>query len=152
MNKEEFFKRIEEEAHKLKRLRGNVVHNALDIEYGISAILINYYIKDEIHNEFLIKGMADEYFSFGLKIRIFQKTFPKEPYQGFFEDVRRIVNIRNILAHSPMFGFNGKILSNKNLKIEIKEAQELHDEFYKLHPKVLNELNKLLQIVLTLKN
>ena len=144
MNNDEFPKKIEESAKNLKRLRGNVVHNTLDIEYGISAILTNYYIKTERHSEFLIKSLSDESFNFGLKFRIFQKTFPKESYQGFFEDIRTIMHIRNVLAHAPMMGLNGEILYNKGLRIEIEEAQKLHNEFYKLHTKVLEELNKIL--------
>jgi len=144
MKEEEFLQKVEEAANKLKKLRGEVIHNAIDIEKGIEATIIKYYIKDEKHSEFLMKCMFDEHFSFGLKIKIFKKTFPDEPYKGFFDEIGRLNNLRNIFAHSPMASLNGELIHNKDLKLRVKQAEALQKEFYELHPRILRELNELL--------
>lgn len=149
MEKSEFLKRVEKASKKLKKQRGDVIHNAIDIEDGIAKIIMHYYIKDEKHDEFLMKCMLDDYFSFGLKIRIFQKTFRKEPYKGFFEEIKRLNSIRNIFAHSPMANLSGDLAHrDKDLRFKIKKSKELYDEFYRLHKKLLEELNKLLKTLI----
>ena len=138
--KKEILDKIEENARKIKELRGAIIHNSIDIEKGISFLIIKSFFKDKGNNEIIKKLMLEEQYNFGVKINMLKDFIIKEPYYGFFKEIKRLKDIRNIFAHAPLEWISGGIIHNNKLK----NPKELHDEFFKLHGKLLNELNKLI--------
>lgn len=129
--------------NKIAQYRGVIITDSINIEALISSILINYFAKEKKHSEFLTKVIEDELFSFGLKINILEKL-NFDVYNGFFQDIRRINNIRNIFAHCLPGSFTGGLsYYNKEKKIyEVKELEEFHKEFLEKIKKVDKQLEK----------
>ena len=145
MKEEDLDKKIKEAIELVIKLRGEVINSAVNIERRIEEIITTHYILPRKYDDFLFNCMLDEYFSFGLKIRIFRKIkFRIKPYKAFFEHLRRINNIRNLFAHSSIGDLSGSLIYTKDFKIEIKSSRKLHEEFFHLRPKVIKELDNLL--------
>ena len=139
MDKEE----IKAIANKIAQYRGVIVHDSINIEALIGAIIAIYFVSDTKNNEFNRKVIDDEYFSLGLKIRILEKL-KLETYKEFFEDIRRINNIRNIFAHKVPTLDEGFISQDfKEEKTETKHMSELHAEFLEKIKKVDEQLEKI---------
>ncbi len=139
MDKEE----IKAIANKIAQYRGVIVHDSISIEALIGAIIAIYFVSDTKNNEFNRKVIDDEYFSLGLKIRILEKL-KLETYKEFFEDIRRINNIRNIFAHKVPTLDEGFISQDfKEEKTETKHMSELHGEFLEKIKKVDEQLEKI---------
>jgi hypothetical protein len=139
MDKEE----INKVANKIAQYRGVIIHDSISIDAMLGAIIAVYFAKDNKNNEFNRKVIDDEYFSFGLKIRIFKKL-DFEVYPQFFEDIWRINNIRNIFAHQvPTLdeGFFKKGKDGKENKISY--MVDLHKEFLKKIKNVNEQLHKI---------
>ena len=138
---------------KIAQYRGVIITDSINIERFIEAIIINYFVKEEKSSEFLVKCITDEYFSFGLKIRILEKL-DFSTYDGFFEDIRKMNKIRNIFAHCSPGSFTGG-LSYYNEKIksrETRELEEFHKEFLGRIKKVQSQLEKLFDELIKSKN
>ncbi len=136
---------IKKVLEKVAQYRGVIIHDSINIEALIDSIIINYFIKENKHSEFLTKVVEDENFSFGLKINILEKL-NLETYKEFIQDVRRINAIRNIFAHCLPGSFTTGALFyyNKNKKThELKELEEFHKEFLEKLKKVDEQLTKL---------
>lgn len=129
---------------KTQEYRGFIIGKAIDICGMIDAILNLYFAKDSRQNEFMHKALDDEYFSFGLKIRILEKiklNLGKE----LIEKIRRINNIRNEFAHKVP----GIIPKSGPLSISFditdknpRKIEELYTEFFKLVEEAEPELDK----------
>jgi hypothetical protein len=130
-------------ANKIAQYRGVIIHDSISIDAMIGSIIAVYFARDDKNNEFNRKVIDDEYFSFGLKIRILEKL-NFEVYKGFFEDVRRINNIRNLFAHQvPTLdeGFFKKDADGKEK--EIIYMSDLHKEFLEKIKNVDEQLHKI---------
>ena len=139
MNKEELNTLL----NKIAQYRGVIITDSINIEGMINSIIINYFVKEEKHSKFLMNVVSDEYFSFGLKINILEKL-NFDIYKEFFQDVRRVNNIRNIFAHCTPTLDGGLSFYNKNKKTqETKKLEELHKEFLEKIKKVDGQLEKL---------
>jgi len=134
--------------NEIAQYRGVIIQDSISIEAMIDSIIINYFIKENKHSEFLTKVIEDEGFSFGIKINILEKL-NFEIYKDFIQDLRRINNIRNIFAHCLPGSFTGGLsYYNKNKKeIEVKELGELHSEFLDKIKRVDEQLKKLFWIL-----
>jgi len=129
--------------NKIAQYRGVIIHDSISIEALIGAIIAIYFVKDNKNNEFNRKVIDDEYFSFGLKIKILEKL-NQEVYPQFFEDIRRINNIRNIFAHKVPTLDEGFIYQDsKEEKTETKYMSDLHKEFLEKIKKVDEQLHKI---------
>jgi len=129
--------------NKIAQYRGVIIHDSISIEALIGAIIAIYFVKDNKNNEFNRKVIDDEYFSFGLKIKILEKL-NQEVYPQFFEDIRRINNIRNIFAHKVPTLDEGFIYQDsKEEKTETKYMSDLHKEFLEKIKKVEEQLHKI---------
>ena len=129
--------------NKIAQYRGVIIHDSISIEALIGAIIAIYFVKDNKNNEFNRKVIDDEYFSFGLKIKILEKL-NQEVYPQFFEDIRRINNIRNIFAHRVPTLDKGFIYQDsKEEKTETKYMADLHKEFLEKIKKVDEQLHKI---------
>ena len=129
--------------NKIAQYRGVIIHDSISIEALIGAIIAIYFVKDNKNNEFNRKVIDDEYFSFGLKIKILEKL-NQEVYPQFFEDIRRINNIRNIFAHRVPTLDKGFIYQDsKEEKTETKYMSDLHKEFLEKIKKVDEQLHKI---------
>jgi len=139
MDKEE----INAISNKIAQYRGVIIHDSINIEAIIGAIIAIYFVRSDKNNEFNRKVIDDEYFSFGLKIRILEKL-NQEVYPQFFEDIRRINNIRNIFAHRVPTLDKGFIYQDsKEEKTETKYMSDLHKEFSEKIKKVGEQLSKI---------
>lgn len=130
---------------KVQHFRGFVIGKSIDVESMIGAILNLYFAKESRQNEFMHKVLDDEYFSFGLKIKILEKiklNLGKE----LIEKIRTINKIRNEFAHKvpgivPEAG--PLSISFETEKEGPKKIEELHDDFVKLVNEVGPELDKI---------
>lgn len=139
MDKEE----IKNLNNKIAQYRGVIIHDSINIEALIGAIIAIYFARDNKNNEFNRKVIDDEYFSFGLKIRILDKL-NLDTYHCFFEDIRRINSIRNTFAHNVPTLNEGFIQSNwKDGKTETKYISDLHSEFLEKVKKVDEQLESI---------
>lgn len=140
MNKDE----LNSVMNKIAQYRGAIITDSINIEALIGSILINYFAKENKQSEFLTKIVEDELFSFGLKINILEKL-NFDVYKGFFQDIRRINNIRNIFAHCLPGSFTGGLFYyNKDKKThEVKELEDFHKEFLEKIKKVGPQLDKI---------
>lgn len=140
-------------ANKIAQYRGVIIHDSISVDAMIGAIIAIYFVKDNKNNEFNRKVIDDEYFSFGLKIRILEKL-NLETYKEFFQDIRGINNIRNIFAHQVPTLDEGFIRhGSKDKKIETESMKDLHREFLEKIKRVDEQLHKIfLKLVEERKN
>ena len=136
---------------KIMRYRGVVVHDFINIESMIGSIISIYFAKDNKNNEFNRKVIDDEYFSFGLKVKILEKLKFKV-YKTFFEDTRRIGNIRNLFSHQVPTLEEGFFIYNadKESSNHIKMA-ELYKEFRDKYSKIDEQLNIIFNELVNIK-
>ena len=130
---------------KVAQYRGTIITDSINIERLVEAIIVNYFISKEKQSEFLMKVLMDEYFSFGLKINILEKLAPPV-YPAFFEELRRVNNIRNIFAHCSPGSLDGALLfyNKKKGTYEARKVEVLHKEFVEKASRVEEQLRKLL--------
>ena len=144
---EELAKKIEQTTKEVSFLRGIVITKSVDIELLIGALITNYFVLSDKQSKFSNMVLSDPYFSLGLKINILKKILNEiglTSYDGFKKDLEKIQRLRNRLAHSGMFGFDGDLIYDKGEKpMEIKNAREMFDEFIPLWSKVMEELEKM---------
>ena len=129
---------------KVAQYRGVIITDSINTERLIEAIIINYFVKENKHSEFLMKCITDEYFSLGLKINTLERL-NFSTYKQFFNDIRRINKIRNIFAHCSLGSLDGALLfydPNKRIH-ETRKLEELHSEFLKKVKLVQDQLMKI---------
>lgn len=128
--------------NKIAQYRGVIIHDSINVEALMGAIIAIYFVKDNKNNEFNRKVIDDEYFSFGLKVRILEKL-KIETYKEFFEDLRRMNTIRNTFAHQVPTLDEGFFKKGKDGKeTEINYMSDLHKEFLEKIKRVDEELHK----------
>jgi len=129
--------------NKIAQYRGVIIHDSINVEALMGAIIAIYFVKDNKNNEFNRKVIDDEYFSFGLKVRILEKL-KIETYKEFFEDLRRMNTIRNTFAHQVPTLDEGFFKKGKDGKEnEINYMSDLHKEFLEKIKRVDEELHKI---------
>lgn len=138
----------------INSVRGNIVNAFVQIEMLVNAVLTNYFALEERHSDFLTSFLADEYCTVGLKIKVMEKNIKEDKtYKGFYEDLRRLNNIRNMVAHSMPSSFPNKlaVFSSKEMKqVDIgileKEFKEkdnkVHSSLFGLVGFLINENRK----------
>ncbi len=130
-------------ANKIAQYRGVIIHDSISIDALIGSIIAVYFVRDNKNNEFNRKVIEDEYFSFGLKVRILEKL-KLETYKEFFQDLRRINTIRNTFAHQVPTLNEGFFKKGKDGKEkEITYMSDLHKDFLEKIKKVDKQLHKI---------
>jgi hypothetical protein len=79
----------------LANARAEVITRAINVEGLLDAIISQQYL-GKVSKGFLFEVLYDEYFSFGLKVKIFSKITSD---QGWFHKLNRLGTIRNYFAH-----------------------------------------------------
>lgn len=152
INSNDFNKKIIETVEKVSLLRGLVITKFIDIEKYIEVIIENYFVLPGKGIMFKELVLSDSYFNFGLKKKILLGIIDKikfEENEKFEKDLYKIEKIRNRLAHSGMFGFDGHLIYQGDKKVmEIKEVEELYNDFMLLWVKIYPELQKIFQKVI----
>jgi hypothetical protein len=128
--------------------RCDIIEKAINIESLINLVIGNHYFK--LHNQsFLEEVLADEAFSFGLRVNVLSKISPS--FNGLGR-LHRIIRIRNRFAHChPFFAELDSSGKDTLVAIDPKKPREtldfegLYAEFNKLYPSVENELVELLK-------
>ena len=83
----------------LKEKRGDIVEKFINIENLVSLIISRHYvpIKDGISTKFTSEVLFDEYFNFGLKVKILVKILGEE--SSWTQELRVLSKIRSAFAH-----------------------------------------------------
>jgi hypothetical protein len=88
----------------IREKRGAVTTNFASLEYFIAQFITQHYF-GRPDPRFMSEVLEDEYFSFGLMVKIFDKalsTYPDE-YKTFpFQKLRRLQRLRNIIVHARL--------------------------------------------------
>ena len=151
MNNNEFKKKIGRTIKEVSYLRGDIITSAINIEGGIDAIILNYFIDQKKPSDFTGMVLSDSSFTFGLKLKIFKKILGKielDTYPEFKDDLYRIMELRNRFAHSFMFGFDGHLSYPAGEQLKNKKAVEMHKEFMSLYLRANEELEKIFWFVI----
>jgi len=114
----------------LSQWRSEVIERAINIEWLISAIICQHYLR-KTYQHFLFEVLYDEYFSFALKRRILEKTVPEARRE--IQALNRINTIRNYFAHCNQLLFEkgeheGKVPDPRDLHKELA-FEDLYEEF-----------------------
>jgi hypothetical protein len=84
--------------------RGAVGTNFASIEFFVAQFVTIHYF-GALNPDFTAEVFEDEYFSFGLLVKIFDKVLKKysEEYKKFpFQKLRRLQKLRNIIVHARL--------------------------------------------------
>jgi len=138
-----------------ERYGENIIDALTDVKYLADGVLMKIqadgsdkddilvFRSDDRNNEFNRKVIDDEYFSFGLKIKVLEKL-NLEVYPKFFVDIRRINNIRNIFAHKvPTLDEGFVYQDSKKGNTETQYMSDLHKEFLEKIKNVDEQLGKI---------
>jgi hypothetical protein len=79
----------------LSEARANVIERAINIETLLDAIISQHYI-GRVTRKFLFEVLYDEYFNFGLKVKIFSQITSE---QSWVHKLNRLASIRNHFVH-----------------------------------------------------
>ncbi len=130
------------EENKLSEFRAIVIEKFINVEAILNAIICQHYFK-KVNANFYLEVLYDEYFTFNLKLRIFEKIVNTKKLD--VNNLRRLNTIRNYFAHCNQRFFKngdeGKILDPRNTAKEIN-FQKLYEEFSKKEKEVINNLEK----------
>jgi hypothetical protein len=132
----------------LGKQRCEIIEKSINIESLINLVIGHHYFKR--HNQsFLEEMLADEAFSFGLRVNVLSKISPS--FNGLGR-LHRVIRIRNRFAHChPFFADIDSSGKEKRVAIDPKNPREtldfdvLYAEFNKLYPSVEKELVELLK-------
>ncbi len=92
------------EISEIQNARGGVSTNFASIEYFIARFVTAHYFNGP-NETFLAEVLEDEYFSFGLLTKIFDKILQQdsEKYKKFpMQKLRRLQKLRNIIVHARL--------------------------------------------------
>jgi len=126
--------------------RGFIIDWSINIDHLISLILAYYYGKKDRLDSFVDQFLLDEYCTFGFKIKVFLKTGLHEKTENskkLVEYLHRIMEIRNIVAHSISLPHLGKETIFYSKQCKPAEINELHKEFLKKYTYVLPILDRI---------
>lgn len=138
------------EESKLKEKRGEIVTHFAYTESLLKKYISFYYFKTAYH-PIVSDIFENEYFSFGLLFRIFEKILSKEKVKFPIEKLRRLGQLRNIVAHALVeakaTGFSKKEIVKIYFKHggEEKEIEEIFNEYDSLKIEILESLKELLR-------
>jgi len=121
---------INVDRERLKELRGIVIEKMINLETIISVIISQHYFK-KVRKDFLLEVLYDEYFSFGLKRRIFEKIIKKTPgdfNKPYVDDLNRLNTIRNLFAHCGIEIFSPPTPSSANMKSRFPNPKAVDKE------------------------
>jgi hypothetical protein len=79
----------------LGEARANVIERAIYIETWLDLIISQYYL-GRVSGKFLSEVLYDEWFNFGLKVKIFSKITSAKSWE---HKLNRLASIRNYFAH-----------------------------------------------------
>ncbi len=93
-----------EEEKELKEKRGEIITHFACLEFLIKRYISFFYFKTEDH-PIVSEIFEDEYFNFGLLSKIFDKILLKEKIKFPGDKLRRLGQLRNIVAHAQVKGY-----------------------------------------------
>ncbi len=108
----------------IQNKKGEILSNFAYIEILVrSFVLSNYSI--EQNNLISVDVFEDEYFHFGLLQRIFKKVIKRKELEfsnKLVEDLRRMGEIRNIVAHSVIQAYDNNSFKEEDYSIFLKHG------------------------------
>ena len=125
----------------LKEYRATVIEKFINVEAILNAVICQHYFK-KVNANFYLEVLYDEYFTFNLKLRIFEKIINLSKIE--LDNLRRLNTIRNYFAHCNQRFFQGeegKVIDPRNTEKEIN-FENLYDEFIKKEKEVISHLEK----------
>ena len=118
----------------ISELRSEVIEVFIGIEGLVDCIIGAHYL-GRLSLAFYHEVLYDEYFSFGLKVRILTKILSSEgnPAEKQIQLLRRLNNIRNIFAHCGITRYDAETktsyIPNPKQPDEGLDFNALHTEF-----------------------
>lgn len=83
--------------NELGEWRSLVIEKSINLEWLVSATISQHYF-GQVHGNFIIEILYDEYFNFGLKCSVLEKVLGAGQNK-LIQDLRRLARIRNHFAH-----------------------------------------------------
>lgn len=135
--------------------RGKVMQFFSVIEGLMNSYICAHYFKTNENLDFFRNILENEYFTTHLRIKAFEGILKEQDTKTAFpfETLRRLQNIRNIVAHRPEYQGvaptpDGTSVQNKGEAFYFHqgkrlEISKLHQEFFKKKDEVIAALNKL---------
>ncbi len=126
----------------IEQRTGNVVELMKDIEMALDNIILDYinpneigFTRDVILNSSIL--------SIGNKIKIIKTIFHELEVKQDFQDLHKLMNIRNVFAHGkPYFEDEGMIFKLSEIKSDGKIQENELDKLYKEFIDLFNEQNQ----------
>ena len=96
-------------SEEISKLRADVIQNFIGLEALVDCIIAVHYL-GRLSLAFYHEVLYDEYFSFGLKVRVLEKVLSPEGKTAaiHIEKLRRANNIRNVFAHCGLTRYESK--------------------------------------------
>lgn len=138
---DDFFKEYRRTGQKVKKIRGHVINEFLDIECLIENLIERYYVQFEKENEFHFHVMPR--ISTRTKIGILRYILSESKYKSMFKKIRRMLEIRNLVAHSMNIIAQTKIIVPRKTPSMPPDLEDLKKEFDKLYKELFNELSQI---------
>lgn len=146
-------KESDETLNDIKLKRGHVSISFVYIESVIARIISLFFIEPAKRDEFIVDVFEDEYFNFGLKVKIFEKVVARMGKKFPIQKLHRLNKLRNIIIHSQIMAQAEK-LTGSNIMIKLSEPEFKHagttknikatfEEYYELEAVIKDELSKL---------
>lgn len=123
----------------VSRYRSEIIEDFIGLE-GLIGCLISIHYLGRLSLAFYHEVLYDEYFSFGLKVRILEKILYSEGKDARekVEKLRRANNIRNIFAHCGVtryeYSSGDSYVPNPRKPDEGLDFEVLHAEFMEIVP------------------
>lgn len=128
----------------IKDKRGEIITNFAFIEHLIKKFIAIHYLKVADHPIFS-EIFEDEYFNFGLLFRIFEKIIKKENIEFPINQLRRLGQLRNIVAHSTLhFDTNNENTFFRHAG-ESKNTEKIFEEYDSLKSNIQTKLFEILE-------
>ncbi|MBL7765794.1 MAG: hypothetical protein JNJ58_06870 [Chitinophagaceae bacterium] len=142
--------------------RGMIIHHLTEIEMTLDIIITSYF-NPEMKNDFNTFILNSGFVDFGKKIKIFQfildiNKYPdflkenskkEETNRAFIEDLMKLNNKRNVLAHSKIAGHDEKIAEYDGNKIFFWSSK---DGATTIKEKIMSEFNVELKEIIEMNN
>jgi|GEM_PF-1558777 len=131
----------------VSKMRAEVIETLIGLEACIDALIGLHYL-GRVSLAFYHEVLYDEYFSFGLKVRILEKILAAEgdKHRQQTEKLRRLSNIRNLFAHCGVKRYDAAtkrtFVPNPRNPDEALDFDALHKEFFGTVPEVRDLLIK----------
>lgn len=142
----------EKQLNKIKEKRGYVATNFAFIE-GIMADVISFHYFKNRNEAFVTDVLEDEYFNFGLRLKILKKVFFAQNVKFPDDMFHKLSRYRNIMVHSQVVA-QSRVIKGTNIGFDIEKIDFKHggkeydpDHVFEEYEKAESEVRNILSRV-----